>query len=45
MGTDAADDARYRSNAAIKKKMKEDPDALMGIYQLSGAVNLLRGKK
>lgn len=45
-GTDADKDAGYISKIAYQKKLKE-ADAtrlLIGIYQLSGDINLLRGK-
>jgi len=45
MGTDAAHGAEYMSQHKIKKKSVEDPDSVLGIYELTGAVNLLRGKQ
>lgn len=45
LGTDAASDAKYRGKPAYKKAGKDNPESIRGVYQLSGAVNLLRGGK
>lgn len=45
LGTDAPDESSYMAKMRYKKKFKETPDDVLGIYQMSGAVNLLRGKK
>lgn len=42
MGTDAAKDATYHSRQAYEKGKKENGDEYLGIYQLSGDINLLR---
>ena len=45
MGTDAAKDASYIGQKAAYKKKKENADeSIIGIYQLSGDINLLRRK-
>ncbi|MBR1878501.1 MAG: gliding motility-associated C-terminal domain-containing protein [Paludibacteraceae bacterium] len=45
LGTDAAKDARYVGlKASYKKKKANAEDSVMGVYQLSGDINLLRGK-
>ncbi len=47
LGTDADKNAGYVSQISYKKKDKSEAqrDALIGVYQLSGDINLLRGKK
>jgi hypothetical protein len=46
LGTDAAKDAEYVGLKAIYKKRKLNADdALIGVYQLSGDINLIRGSK
>jgi len=46
MGTDAAKDASYIGLKATYNSRKRDADeSVIGIYQLSGDINLLRGKK
>ena len=46
LGTDAAKNAEYIGLKAQYKKNKQNGDeAVNGIYQLSGDINLLRGKK
>jgi len=42
LGTDAGTD-QYMSRSSYKRKKKDDPDSLIGVYQLSGDINLLRG--
>lgn len=47
MGTDADKNAHYMSKIAYTKKDKNEAQqkAVLGVYQLSGDINLLRGKK
>ena len=45
LGTDAAKDAQYTMKAVYKKKKLNADEAVIGVYQLSGDINLLRGKK
>lgn len=45
MGTDAEKNAEYMSKISYNKRRKESNPAILGIYQLSGDINLLRGKK
>lgn len=45
MGTDADEAAFYISKAAYKKRKMNGDQSLIGVYQLSGDINLLRGKK
>jgi len=45
LGTDANEGASYVSKAAYKKGKLNADGALIGVYQLSGDINLLRGKK
>lgn len=45
LGTDAAKDASYSSKISYNKKKQKSDDSLTGIYQLSGDINLLRGKR
>ncbi len=44
IGTDAAKDAGYHSRQAYEKGKLNSDDAYLGVYQLSGDINLLRGK-
>lgn len=45
LGTDAKKDAGYISKIAYDKQVKQgDIEALLGVYQLSGDINLIRGK-
>ena len=45
MGTDAAKDAKYVGlKASYKKKTKRQDESVIGIYQMSGDINLLRRK-
>ena len=43
LGTDAAADG-YRSKTAYKKAKDKADESIIGVYQLSGDINLLRGK-
>ncbi len=45
LGTDADTNAKYLSKPAYNKARKKQSDSLIGVYQLSGAINLLRGGK
>ncbi len=45
IGTDAAKDAGYHSRQAYEKGKLNADDAYIGVYQLSGDINLLRGKQ
>ena len=46
MGTDAVKGASYVAlKGAYNKKKKMNDQSIIGIYQLSGDINLLRGKK
>jgi gliding motility-associated-like protein len=46
LGTDAPKNASYIGLKAVYKKKKEKQDAsVTGVYQLSGDINLLRGKR
>lgn len=45
IGTDAAKDASYHSRQAYEKGKLNSDDAYLGVYQLSGDINLLRGKR
>ena len=44
LGTDAAPNAGYLTKAAYKKAKDKAEEAIIGVYQLSGDINLLRGK-
>jgi len=45
MGTDAAKNASYVGLKAVYQKRKTNSDAsVIGVYQLSGDINLIRGK-
>ena len=44
LGTDAATN-EYMNKISYNKKKKKEPDALIGVYQLSGDINLIRGGK
>ena len=44
LGTDAAANAEYRTKAAYKRAKDKADEAIIGVYQLSGDINLLRGK-
>ena len=45
LGTDADKKASYTMKAVYKKKKANADEAMTGVYQLSGDINLLRGKK
>jgi len=46
LGTDAPKNVAYIGLKAVYKKKKLNADeAVIGVYQLSGDINLLRGKK
>jgi hypothetical protein len=45
LGTDADENAKYILKPIYKKKLKKQDEALIGVYQLSGSINLLRGGK
>ena len=44
LGTDAAKNASYTMKAVYKKKKLNADKAVIGVYQMSGDINLLRGK-
>lgn len=44
LGTDAAKNAGYTSKAAYKRMKNNGDKAVNGVYQLSGDINLIRGK-
>ena len=43
-GTDANPNQGYRSKAAYKRARQKSDESITGVYQLSGDINLLRGK-
>ena len=45
LGTDADVNAEYTLKPVYKAKLKKQDEALIGVYQLSGSINLLRGGK
>ena len=45
LGTDAEKNAEYLSKISYKKKKLNSDEAVFGVYQLSGDINLLRGKR
>ena len=45
LGTDADVNAEYTLEPVYKAKLKKQDEALIGVYQLSGSINLLRGGK
>ena len=45
LGTDAANNAKYMSKISYNKKKLNADEAVIGVYQLSGDINLLRGKR
>ena len=45
LGTDAAKDAKYMSKISYNKKKLNADEAVIGVYQMSGDINLLRGKR
>ena len=44
LGTDAAKDAAYTMKAVYTKKKLNADESVIGVYQMSGDINLLRGK-
>ena len=44
LGTDAAKNARYSAKASYNRKKLNGAESVIGVYQLSGDINLLRGK-
>lgn len=44
LGTDAATN-EYMNKISYNNKKKKEPDSLIGVYQLSGDINLIRGGK
>lgn len=44
-GTDADKDAKFRSKISYNKQKANSDASVIGVYQLSGDINLLRGKK
>lgn len=45
LGTDADENAKYTIKPVYAKKLKKQDEALIGVYQMSGSINLLRGGK
>ncbi len=45
LGTDAVKNAKYIGKASFKKKKMKADESLIGVYQMSGCINLLRGKR
>jgi len=45
LGTDAAKNAEYSSKISYTKKKLKADESVIGIYQMSGDINLLRGKR
>lgn len=45
LGTDADENAKYTIKPIYNSKLKKQDEALIGVYQLSGSINLLRGGK
>lgn len=45
LGTDAAKNAGFSSKISYTKKKLKADESVIGIYQMSGDINLLRGKK
>jgi len=45
LGTDADKNAGYTMKAVYNKKKQNADESMIGIYQMSGDINLLRGKK
>ena len=45
LGTDADKNAKYTIKPIYNKKLKKQDEGLIGVYQLSGSINLLRGGK
>lgn len=45
LGTDAEPQAKYTIKPIYKRKVKKIDESVLGVYQLSGSINLLRGGK
>ena len=45
LGTDADKNAKYTIKPIYQNKLKKQDEALIGVYQLSGSINMLRGGK
>lgn len=45
LGTDVDENAKYTIKPVYNSKLKKQDEALIGVYQLSGSINLLRGGK
>ena len=45
LGTDADPQAKYTIKPIYKRKVKKIDESVLGVYQLSGSINLLRGGK
>ena len=45
LGTDADENAKYTIKPVYQSKLKKQDETLIGVYQLSGSINLLRGGK
>lgn len=45
LGTNAAKDASYGTKLSHKKALKDKPESKVGVYRLSGDINLIRGGK
>jgi gliding motility-associated-like protein len=45
LGTDAAKNAQYTMKPVYNKKKRNADESVIGIYQMSGDINLLRGKR
>lgn len=45
LGTDAEPNAKYTIKPIYKKKVEKIDESIIGVYQLSGSINLLRGGK
>lgn len=45
LGTDADENAKYMMKPVYKKRIEKQSEAIIGVYQLSGSINLLRGGK
>ena len=43
LGTDADENAKYTIKPVYNSRLKKQDEALIGVYQLSGSINLLRG--
>lgn len=45
LGTDADENSKYMMKPVYKKKVEKQDESILGVYQLSGSINLLRGGK